>query len=242
MDFAPFGAVLFDLDGVVTPTADIHQLAWREVFEEVLPQIASEDQQRYRDNDYTLYVDGKPRYDGVASVLEAHDVVLPRGDPGDEPGMDTVCAIGNMKNEAFLRVLERDRIRPYPGAIRMIDHLDELGIPSAIVSSSRNARKVLDVAGITNRFVAIVDGNVIRDEGLAGKPDPAPFLEAARRLGVEPEKAVVMEDALSGVRAGANGPFALVVGVDREDQADALKAAGADVVVPDVGHLLGQEK
>ncbi len=238
MDFTPYRAVLFDLDGVVTPTAEVHQVAWRQVFERVLPQVASGDQRTYRDDDYPVHIDGKPRYDGVASVLAAHDVSIPRGSPDDLPGIDTVCAIGNMKNDAFLEVLKRDRISPYPGAIALLDRLDSLGIRSAIVSSSRNATEVLRAAGISDRFVTIVDGNVLADEGLSGKPDPDPFLAAADRLSVQPSDAVVIEDALSGVVAGAAGGFGLVVGVDREDRADALTDAGADIVVSDVGDLL----
>ncbi len=221
-------AVLFDLDGVITPTAAVHEHAWTELFApwDFTPQ------------DYRTYVDGKPRYDGVRSFLEARGVVLPEGSPDDPPGEDTVCAMGNQKNQVFNEILERDGVDPYPGTMRVLDHLDELGIPQAIVSSSKNARAVLRAAGLGDRFPHVVDGVTAVEEGLAGKPDPAMFLHAADLLGVDPAEAVVVEDASSGVAAGANGGFGLVLGVDRGGNRGALLEHGAHVVVDDLAETL----
>lgn len=222
VDWAAFGAVLFDLDGVVTPTALIHERAWAELF---APWGFTTD-------DYLAYVDGRPRYDGVQAFLRSRGVELPWGDPTDPPGDATICAMGNRKNEAFNAVLARDGIAAYPDAMALLDVLDDAGVPSAVVSSSKNARTVLGAAGITHRFVTVVDGTTAAELGLPGKPDPAMFLHAAAALGVEPGRAAVLEDAVSGVAAGAAGGFALVLGIDRgSGHADALLAAGAAHVV-----------
>ena len=227
VDWASFGAVLFDLDGVVTPTAKIHERAWTELF---APW-------GFDGSDYLTYVDGRPRYEGVRAFLASRGVELPWGDPSDPPGDDTVCALGNRKDESFNAVLGRQGIEPYPGTMRVMDVLDRAGVPSAIVSSSNNARTVLRAAGIVERFAAVVDGVVAVEQHLAGKPDPALFLEAAARLAVRPEDAAIVEDALAGVEAGRRGGFGLVVGVDRNGQADALAQHGADIVVPDLAWL-----
>ena len=174
VDWAAYGAVLFDLDGVITPTADIHERAWTALFEPW----------DFTASDYLRYVDGKPRYDGVRSFLEARGVDLPWGDPGDPPGDDTVCALGNRKNDMFNTVLERDGIALYPGTAAVLDLLDEHEVPQAIVSSSKNARTVLRAAGLDGRFPAVVDGITAVDAGLPGKPDPAMFHHAADLLGV----------------------------------------------------------
>jgi beta-phosphoglucomutase family hydrolase len=228
VDWSDFGAVLFDLDGVITPTALIHEHAWAALF---APWAFTND-------DYLAYVDGRPRYDGVRTFLDSRGVELPWGDPSDPPGDDTICALGNRKDEMFNAVLAREGISPYPGSMAVLDRLDELGIPSAIVSSSKNARTVLRAAGIEDRFDAVVDGNTLVDEHLAGKPDPAMFLHAAGKLEVPPARAVVVEDAISGVAAGHAGDFALVIGVDRGGNREALGAAGADIVVDDLGETL----
>jgi beta-phosphoglucomutase family hydrolase len=223
-----FGAVLFDLDGVITPTASIHEKAWAALFEPW----------GFTSADYLAYVDGRPRYDGVRTFLASRGVELPEGAPTDPPGDGTICALGNRKDEMFNAVLAREGIAPYPGSIAVMDHLDELGIPSAIVSSSKNARTVLRAADIEGRFRAVVDGNTLVDEHLAGKPDPAMFLHAAQCLGVEPAQAIVVEDAISGVAAGHAGHFGLVLGVDRGGNRRALAEAGADLVVDDLGETL----
>ncbi|MEZ5298076.1 MAG: beta-phosphoglucomutase family hydrolase [Ilumatobacteraceae bacterium] len=218
------GAVLFDLDGVVTPTARIHERAWADLFADY----------DFTPDDYLAYVDGRPRYDGVQTFLRSRGVELPWGDPTDPPSDTTICAMGNRKNDAFNAVLERDGIAPYPGTMLVVDMLDAAGVPSAIVSSSRNARAVLAAAGITERFVTIVDGTTAAEEHLAGKPDPAMFLAAAAHVEVDASRCIVVEDATSGVAAGAAGGFALVVGIDRGGNREALLASGADLVVDDL--------
>ena len=228
IDWGDFAAVLFDLDGVITPTASIHEKAWADLFA----------RWGFTNADYLAYVDGRPRYDGVRTFLASRGVSLPEGDPSDPPGDDTVCALGNRKDEMFNAVLARDGIAPYPGSVALMDHLDALGIPSAIVSSSKNARTVLRAAGIEDRFQAVVDGNTLVEQQLAGKPDPAMFLNAAECLDVTPAQAVVVEDAISGVAAGHAGNFGLVLGVDRGGNRQALGDAGADVVVDDLGETL----
>ena len=228
VDWGSYGAVLFDLDGVITPTALIHEKAWADLF---APW-------GFTNADYLAYVDGRPRYDGVRTFLASRDVHLPEGDPSDPPGDDTVCALGNRKDEMFNAVLARDGIAAYPGSIAVMDHLDSLSIPSAIVSSSKNARTVLRAAGIEARFQAVVDGNTLVEQHLAGKPDPAMFVHAAECLDVAPARSAVVEDAISGVAAGHAGRFGLVIGVDRGGNREALGAAGADLVVDDLGETL----
>lgn len=228
VDWTDFDAILFDLDGVITPTAEIHRRAWSALF-------AAWD---FSSDDYLTYVDGKPRYDGVQSFLGSRGVQLPWGDPSDPPGDGTICAMGNRKNGAFNEVLDRDGIAPYPGSLSVLEILDEHRIPQAIVSSSKNARTVLTAAGMTGRFPVVVDGVTAADEHLAGKPDPAMFLRAAELLGAEPRRSMVVEDASSGVAAGAAGGFGFVLGVDRGGNAEALTAAGATIVVDDLGDTL----
>lgn len=228
VDWPRFGAVLFDLDGVITPTAVIHERAWAELF-------ARWD---FTPADYLAHVDGRPRYDGVASFLAARGVDLPWGDPSDAPGDDTVCALGNRKNDTFNSVLARDGIAPYPGSLAVLEVLDRHGVPQAIVSSSKNARTVLEAAGMGDRFPVVVDGVTAVDESLAGKPNPAMFLHAAQRLGVPAARCIVVEDATSGVAAGAAGGFGFVLGIDRGGNREALVAAGAQLVVDDLGDTL----
>jgi beta-phosphoglucomutase family hydrolase len=227
-DWREHAGVLFDLDGVITPTAVFHEQAWGDLFADF----------DYTEADYLRHIDGKPRYDGVRSFLASRNVTLPDGDPADPPGVDTVCALGNRKNDLFNTILERDGIEPYPGSLATLDLLDAAGIPSAIVSSSKNARTVLDAAGLGRRFDVVVDGAVAASEHIAGKPAPDMFLLAARRLGVDPHRAVVVEDAVSGVAAGAAGGFAVVIGVDRGAGADTLLDHGASFVVDDLAELL----
>ncbi len=230
-DWRAFEAVLFDLDGVITPTAEIHEHAWSELFADY----------DYTEADYLRYIDGKPRYDGVRSFLASRHVVLPDGEPTDPPGVDTVCALGNRKNELFNTILERDGIEPYPGSAATLDLLAEHDVAAAIVSSSKNARTVLDAAGLGERFDVVVDGTVAAEHHIAGKPAPDMFTYAAGRLGVAPHRAVVVEDAVSGVAAGAAGGFAVVIGVDRGAGVPALLAHGATFVVADLADLLARD-
>jgi beta-phosphoglucomutase family hydrolase len=229
-DWRGVDGALFDLDGVITPTAEIHEHAWGELF-------AAYD---FTAADYLRYVDGKPRYDGVRSFLASRDIVLPEGNPTDPPGDSSVCALGNRKNDLFNTILERDGIAPYPGSAATLDLLAAVGVPAAIVSSSKNAMTVLTAAGLGDRFDIVVDGIVAAREGIDGKPAPDMFLHAASLLGVAPERSVVVEDAVSGVAAGAAGGFATVIGVDRGAGIDALTVNGATFVVADLGDLLNR--
>ncbi len=234
------GAVLFDLDGVLTPTARVHMAAWAELFTTYLRDVDVEgaDTSPYTDEDYFAHVDGKPRYDGVRDLLAARGIELPYGHPTDPPDAETVCGLGNRKNDAFNAVLERDGVEPYPGSLALLDLLRGLGTPLAVVSSSANARAVLAAAGLADRFVSVVDGRVASAVGLPGKPAPDTFLRAARECGAAPADSVVVEDAVSGVQAGAAGGFLAVVGVDRGAGEAALLDAGATVVVSDLQELV----
>lgn len=234
-DLSTYDAVLFDLDGVITPTAEVHMHAWRTMFAELF--AAWDIAPGYSDDDYFAYLDGKKRYDGVASLLHSRDVEVPWGEPADPATADTVCGIGNRKNVVFEQVLRADGIAAYPGSLALLDALADAGTRVAVVSSSKNAGEVLAVAGIRDRFEVVMDGVIAERDGLASKPAPDVFVEAARMLGVEPAQSAAVEDAISGVRSAAAGGFALVVGVDRGVGADALSAAGADVVIDDLGVL-----
>lgn len=236
MDLDRIDAVLLDLDGVITPTADVHMRAWNRMFTGFFTKHGITPP--YTDADYFAYVDGKPRYDGVRSALESRGVVLPEGDPSDPPGTETVCGLGNTKNEAFNQVLREDGVEPYPRSVVFLDWLHERGVGVAVVSSSRNARPVLEAAGLLSRFDVIVDGLVAAERSLAGKPAPDTFLAAAEQLGVPAERAAVVEDAISGVEAGRAGRFGLVIGVDRGAGVDQLRQAGADVVVRELDELV----
>ena len=227
-----YSAVLFDLDGVITPTADIHMHAWRVMFTEVFAEKGVAEP--YTDDDYYRYLDGKQRFEGVAGVLESRGIRLPLGTPDDAPSLDTVGGVGNRKNDVFTRVLEEDGIAPYPGSLVLVDELTAQGAAMAVVSSSKNARWVLTAAELVDRFPIIVDGVVAAEEGLGSKPLPDMFLFAAAKLGVDPATAVVFEDAISGVAAAHAGGFGLVVGVDRGVGAQALREVGADIVIDDL--------
>lgn len=234
--FDPLDAVLFDLDGVLTPTAEVHMHAWQELFLPYAPD--------YTDADYFAYIDGKPRYDGVRSMLASRGISLPDGDPSDSPDLETVCGLGNRKNDVFTAILRRDGVDPYPGSVDFLDALarhrrpDGEPVAVAIVSSSKNARPVLAAAGLLDRFEIIVDGVVAAADGIPGKPNPDTYVRAAELLGVPVERAVVVEDAHSGVAAGRAGHFGLVLGVDRGAGHAELLASGADVVVDDLGELV----
>jgi len=232
-------AVLFDLDGVLTPTAEVHMRAWAEMFGAFLAEWddPTGDTSPYSDADYFAHVDGKPRYDGVRDFLASRGIRLPDGDPSDPPDARSVCGLGNRKNDAFNAVLARDGVEPYPGSVELLDLLREEGMPLAVVSSSANAPAVLEAAGLADRFVTVVDGRVATSLRLAGKPAPDTFVHAAKECGTTPDRSAVVEDAVSGVRAGAAGGFGLVIGVDRGAGADVLTAAGADVVVTDLREL-----
>ena len=227
-------AVLFDLDGVLTPTAELHMRAWERLF---APLCASRGLAPYEASDYFAHIDGRARYDGVATFLASRGVELPRGEPSDPPGDGTVSALGNRKDEIVNRLFVDEGIEPYPGSVRFLDAVTDAGVAVAVVSSSRNTPTVLEAAGLADRFTVVVDGNRAAAEQLPGKPAPDTYLRAAELLGVPARQAVVVEDALSGVQAGRAGEFGLVVGVDRGVGETALRTAGADLVVADLGEL-----
>ncbi len=235
-DLTTYDAVLFDLDGVLTPTAEVHMHAWRTMFEELFAAWGIAEP--YTDDDYFEHLDGKKRYDGVASLLRSRDIEVPWGDPSDPPEADTVCGVGNRKNLVFEQVLRADGIAPYPGSLALLEVLAAAGTPVAVVSSSKNAEEVLRVAGLRERFPVVMDGVIAERDHLRSKPAPDVFVEGARMLGVEPARAAAVEDAISGVRSAAAGGFGLVIGVDRGVGAAALTDAGAHLVVDDLQELV----
>jgi beta-phosphoglucomutase family hydrolase len=237
VDWDEFDAVLYDLDGVLTPTALVHMRAWQEMFSSFLAEHHP-DQPPYTDADYFHWVDGKPRYAGVRSFLASRGITLPEGEMTDTPDMLTVCGLGNRKNDLFEAILAVDGVGAYPGSQALVESLAARGLHQAVVSSSRNAPDVLRAAGIIDYFPTIVDGVVAAERHLAGKPAPDTFLYAAEMLDARPGRCVVIEDALSGVQAGRAGRFGLVVGVDRGVGANALLEHGANMVVADLEELL----
>jgi beta-phosphoglucomutase family hydrolase len=237
-------ACLFDLDGVLTQTAKLHDAAWKQMFDAYLRGRAAGSGEQFVPfdpvNDYDEYVDGKPRYDGVRSFLRSRGIDLPDGSPDDPPGAETIAGLGNRKNEIVLSLIRERGVEPYEGSVRYVRAARDAGLRRAVVSSSANTRDVLAAAGIDDLFEARIDGIVAERDRLAGKPAPDTFLAGARALGVAPGQAAVFEDALAGVEAGRSGDFGFVVGVDRVGQSEALRAHGADVVVRDLGELVDE--
>jgi beta-phosphoglucomutase family hydrolase len=235
-------ACLFDLDGVLTQTANVHANAWKEMFDAFLRARAERTEDVFVPfdavNDYDAYVDGKLRSDGVRSFLSSRRIELPEGAPSDPPDAETISGLGNRKNEAVLSLIHQQGVAAYEGSVRYVRAVREAGLGRAVVSASTNARDVLLAAGIGELFDQRIDGLVAQREHLNGKPAPDTFLAAARAVGVVPAQAAVFEDALAGVAAGRAGQFAFVVGVDRVGQAEALREHGADLVVSDLAELL----
>jgi beta-phosphoglucomutase family hydrolase len=232
-------ACLFDLDGVLTQTAKVHDKAWKQTFDEFLRQRDGDNFKEFDPvADYDEYVDGKPRYDGVRSFLDSRGIHLPEGSPDDPPTANTICGLGNRKNELVLKLIEEQGVEAYDGSVAYVRAARDAGLRRAVVSSSANCREVLIAAGIEDLFEARIDGVVAEREHLKGKPAPDTFLAGARALGVPADAAAVFEDALAGVQAGRDGHFGYVVGVDRVGQADELRRHGASVVVKDLGDLL----
>lgn len=230
MTWSGYRAVLFDLDGVLTPTAGVHMRAWAAMFDEFLGSWGGAgDRSPFTDADYHAYVDGRPRFDGVRAFLASRGVQV------DE---DTVTELGMRKNDSFNAVLAQEGVEPFPDSVALLDHLEGLGVRLAVVSSSANAVPVLAAAGLLDRFEHVVDGIVAKDKGLPGKPAPDTFLYAAALLQASPDAAVVVEDAVPGVRAGHAGGFGLVVGVDRGVGQHALIEAGATTAVTDLTELI----
>jgi beta-phosphoglucomutase family hydrolase len=233
-------ALLFDLDGVLTPTAKIHFKAWKQTFDEFLKERDGDSFKEFTQDDYNQYVDGMSRFDGVRSFLKSRDIELPDGaeDDSGSSGEPTVHGLGNRKNELVVELIKKDGVKPYDGSLRYVKAAQEAGLARAVVSASANCRPVLRSAGIEEMFDAIIDGKVADEQHLQGKPHPDTYLAGAKALGVDPSAAAVFEDATAGVQAGHDGHFGYVVGVDRVDHAAALKSHGADVVVKDLADLL----
>lgn len=235
-------ACLFDMDGVVTRTATVHDAAWKEMFDEFLRSRSGPDSGSFVPfdpvEDYDKYVDGKPRLEGTRSFLASRSIDLPAGSPADPPGTPTLWGLSNRKNDLVQKVIARDGVEVYEGSVRYLHAVRAKGVRTAVVSSSANTQQVLAAAGVRDLFDVRVDAHVAQAEGLLGKPAPDTYLAAAAMLDVPPGAAAVFEDALAGVEAGHAGGFGVVVGVDRVGQAAQLREHGADVVVRDLAELL----
>jgi beta-phosphoglucomutase family hydrolase len=237
-----YDAVLLDLDGVITDTASVHAACWKQMFDEFLQERATQRGEVFRSfeiaTDYRLYVDGKPRFDGVRDFLISRGIQLPEGSMDDPPEAETVGGLGNRKNNLVNKIIEDKGVEPYEGSVKLIHQLRRQGFKIAVVTSSQNCTAVLKAARLEDFFDVQVDGNMIHAQHLAGKPAPDTFLTAAKLLGIEPTRAVVIEDAISGVEAGSAGNFGLVIGVARKGNAEELRRRGAHLVVNDLGELV----
>lgn len=245
MGVPAFEAVIFDMDGVITKTAITHAAAWKKMFDEYLQKRALEHNEtfvEFTQNDYLAFVDGKPRYKGVASFLESRNISLPFGDPSDEAGKETVCGLGNRKNDSFNEVIARDGVEVYESTAKLLDELKAAGIKLGVASSSKNCVTVLEAVDMLKLFGARVDGVVSAELGLHGKPEPDIFTTACQILGSTPAKSIVVEDAVSGVQAGAKGKFGLTLGIAREENEKELLENGADFVVNDLEEVEGIEE
>lgn len=235
---------IFDLDGVVTDTAQAHASAWKALFDEYLSKRHNSHGEPFIEfginTDYLDYVDGKPRYEGVRAFLDSRNIQLPFGDPTDGPDQETICGLGNKKNYLFKKVIEEKGVKVYKTSVQWIHQLKSQGIKVAMATSSKNGPLILKKAGLDNLFEATVDGNVSAKLELKGKPFGDIFVEAARRLNLKPSVCAVIEDAISGVQAGKEGKFLLVIGVARTNPKTALLRNGADIAVKDLGELLGK--
>ncbi len=229
-----FDAAIFDLDGVLTDTARVHAGAWKEVFDSFLQRWAQQHGLAFQpfdiEADYLAYVDGRPRYDGVRSFLASRGINLPEGSEHDPEDANTGHALGERKTRLFRQALQQG-IDPEPGAESLLKKLRQMGVGIAVASSSKNCSAILSAAGFDHLIDARVDGVDADELGLPGKPDPALFLEAARRLRAQPSRTILFEDALAGVEAGRRAGFGSVVGIDRGRQSKALRERGADIVI-----------
>jgi beta-phosphoglucomutase family hydrolase len=235
-----YSAVLFDLDGVLTSTAALHRAAWTSVFDDFLRRHADQHDGpfvAFASDDYERFVDGRPRFEGVRTFLDSRQIELPAGEVDDEPSFESITALGNRKQQVFLELLESKGADPLPGAVDVVNAARSHGMRTAVVSSSANAARVISAAGLDGKFDLVVDGLMARRLGLAGKPAPDTFLEAVRRLNMAPKDAIVVEDALAGVAAGASGGFGLVIGVGPPDASPRLLSHGADAVVAELTEL-----
>ncbi|MFZ0565486.1 MAG: beta-phosphoglucomutase family hydrolase [Chlamydiales bacterium] len=238
---AKFDGIILDLDGVVTQSTKVHAAAWKEMFDTYLSQRGKREGKDYdpfdRHHDYMLYIDGKPRYEGVKSFLKTRGIELPWGSLQDPWDAETICGLGNWKNQLFQKHLLQEGVEVYTTSVDLIIRLRERGFKIALVSSSKNCSQILKGAHIAHLFDAQVDGLVAEKKALRGKPHPDVFLLAANMLDVKPEKAVVVEDSLAGVESGKRGHFGLVIGVDRLGHREDLKQAGADIVISDLKEI-----
>ncbi|MCO6436420.1 MAG: trehalose-phosphatase [Phycisphaerae bacterium] len=242
MDFRrPWKAAILDMDGVITRTASVHARAWKRMFDEFLAKRGDGESRQPpfdMDSDYRRYVDGKPRYDGVQSFLEARGIELPWGNPQDSTGTNSICGLGNRKNHIFQEVIKETGVDVFEDAVEQIDYWKANGVKVAVFSSSRNCRLVLEAANLIDKFDARVDGEDLKRRNLRGKPAPDMLVEAARELDADPADTIVLEDAISGVQAGRSGNFGMVVGVAREKGAEEdLRSAGAHCIVSDLREI-----
>jgi beta-phosphoglucomutase family hydrolase len=237
-----YDAVLFDMDGVITDTATLHATCWKQMFDEYLQKRARQKGEAFLpfdiDTDYRLFVDGKPRFDGVRDFLRSRGIELPEGTAEDPAEVETVFGLGNRKDGLVNDAIAKVGAKPYDGSVRFIHQLRRDGFEIAVVTSSQNCAVVLKAAKLDELFRIRVDGNVIHAQQLPGKPAPDTFLLAARLLGAEPPRTIVIEDAISGVQAGSNGHFGLVIGIARKGNAEELKRHGAHLVVNDLDELV----
>ena len=238
-----FDAVIFDMDGVITKTALTHAAAWKKMFDEYLKKREVEHDEKFVEfthaGDYLPFVDGKPRYKGVAAFLESRGIDIPFGDPSDLPGTETCCGLGNGKNEAFNEVLENEGVEVYPSTVALLKELKNAGIKLGVASSSQNCKPVLERVDLLKIFDTRVDGEVSAELGLHGKPEPDIFTTACDIVNVKYANAIVVEDAVSGVQAGAKGNFGLTLGIARENNRKELEEGGADFVVEDLEEIGG---
>lgn len=237
-----FSAVIFDLDGVVTKTAALHLKAWKKTFDNLLESLAQKEQKYFDEfttNDYLKYVDGKPRYQGVESFLKSRKIKLPGGSAKDNTNQNTICGIGNRKNHIFHHLLNQDGVEIYESTLKIIKQLQQENAKLAIATSSKNGTHILEQAGIDSLFNVVIDGVVSAKEQLKGKPEPDIFLKACELMKVQPIDSILVEDAVSGVKAGAKGGFGLTLGIARKNNAEELRLNGADYVISDFDEVKG---
>jgi len=236
-----YEAVILDLDGVITRTAALHAKAWEIMFKDFLDTWMNDNNEQVEqfdiEQDYPEYIDGKPRYDGVRSFLDSRDIDLPEGSPDDSPDKQTICGLGNRKNELFHEQMEKEGVHVYDDTIDQIKQWKQKGLKIGVISASKNCKDILEVAEILELFDTRVDGVIAEEQNLDGKPAPDVFIQAAKNLDTQPEKAVIVEDALAGIQAGKEGEFGFLIGIARNIDADSLYNAGADLVVQTLGDL-----